>query len=121
MASMHTDYPFTDLPSIDDDVVSPLKELLGDAFMPLVGDFTDDFPIKFAALKQASLSNDTESIFKISHTLKSSSGSFGFMKLYKRLEHLELQARQDAIANLQEQIDLLDQEFNQVLSELNGN
>ena len=120
MTSMQAEYPFTDTPSIDEEIVSPLKELLGDAFASLVGDFTSDFPTKFLALKEASISNDTDSIYKISHTLKSSSGSFGFMKLYKRLEHLELQARENNIINLPEQIDLLDQEFNQVVDLLNG-
>lgn len=116
---MSSEYPFSDLPTIDEAVATPLKDLLGDSYFELVGDFTDDFPVKFSALKSATDSDDIESIFRISHTLKSSSGSFGFTKLYKRLEHLELQARKNEIANISEQIKLLQEEFDLVLSRLN--
>ena len=116
---MSSEYPFTDLPTIDDSVANPLKELLGDSYLELVNDFTSDFPIKFKALQIAANENDVDSIFKLSHTLKSSSGSFGFTRLYKRLEYLELQARTDEISDLTQQIDLIEQEFTIVLSMLN--
>ena len=116
---MSNEYPFSDLPTIDDAVASPLRELLGDSFFELVSDFTNDFPEKFNAIKTATNENDIESIFNIAHTLKSSSGSFGFTKLFKRLEYLELQARKNEIVNLNEQIDGLEQEFNEVVLMLN--
>jgi len=111
-------YPFSDLPTIEDAVATPLKDLLGEHYYELVNDFTSNFPVKFNELKSANNSNDVESIFTISHTLKSSSGSFGFTKLFKRLEHLEHQARNNQIVNIDEQIELLDQEFNTILSSL---
>jgi len=117
---MSNEYPFTDLPTIDDTVATPLRDLLGDSFSELVSDFTSDFPVKFTAIKSATNDDDVESIFKIAHTLKSSSGSFGFTKLFKLLEHLELQARRNEIVDLNDQINLLEQEFNCVVSELNN-
>ena len=113
---MSSDYLFTELPSIDDAVASPLKELLGDSYLELVNDFTSDFPVKFDALKTATMTNDVDSIFKIAHTLKSSSGSFGFTKLYKKLEYLEQQARKNEITDLNEQVTLIQEEFEIVLS-----
>ncbi len=115
---MNDEYPFTDLPTIDEAIATPLKDLLGDSYFELVNDFTSDFPVKFDALKIASNGSDVDSIFRISHTLKSSSGSFGFTKLYRQLEHLELQARKNEITALNEQIDLLQQEFNIVVTSL---
>ncbi len=116
---MSSEYPFTDLPTIDDSVADPLKELLGDSYLELVSDFTADFPVKFSALKTSADNNDADSIFKLSHTLKSSSGSFGFIRLYKRLEHLELQSRKNEISNLTQQIVLIEQEFTILVSQLN--
>lgn len=115
---MNSQYPFTDLPTIDETVSTPLRNLLGDNYFELVGDFTTDFPTKFKELKKAADNNDIDTIFKVSHTVKSSSGSFGFTRLYKRLEHLELQARNDEISYLSEQIEFIDQEFNSVLVQL---
>jgi len=115
---MTSKYPFTELPTIDDTIAKPLKKLLGDDFFDLVNDFFTDFPSKFSDLKAARTSNDVDSIFRISHTLKSSSGSFGFTRLYKCLEHLEVQARNNNIIDPDNQIKLLEQEFGIVVSTL---
>jgi len=114
---MSSEYPFTDVPTIDETVANPLKELLGDSFYELVNDFLTDFPVKFKSLLSAQDGNDVDTIFKIAHTLKSSSGSFGFIRLYKQLEHLELQARKDNLIKPDEQLTFIEQEFNKVVSE----
>jgi len=117
---MTEQYPFTDLPSLDENIMQPLKELLGDAFDKLVTDYLTSFPDKLAELKLAAQSDDVKTLLQISHTLKSSSGSFGFIRLYKRLEHLEYQARNNDIANSTGQVSLIDQEFNDILNHLDN-
>jgi len=112
---MSNDFLFTDTPTIDNDVADPLKKLLGDSYLELVGDFTSDFPVKFKNLQLAANQDDVDSLFKISHTLKSSSGSFGFTRLYKRLEFLELQARKNQLTNPIEQVKLIKKAFDEVL------
>ena len=116
---MNEQYPFTGLPSFDDDVVRPLKELLGDNFTELVDDFISNFPPKLDELKTASNTDDVKSIMQIAHTLKSSSGSFGFIRLFKRLEHLEQQARKNNLVNHADQVKLIDEEFQCVLEIIN--
>ncbi|MCK4744102.1 MAG: Hpt domain-containing protein [Sulfuriflexus sp.] len=118
---MSEEYPFTGLPSIDGEVVRPLKELLGDSFAELVNDFISSFPPKLNELKTASNTNDISSMMQISHTLKSSSGSFGFTRLFKRLEHLELQARKNNIVDHPNQVKLINEEFQSVIKEMNKN
>ena len=118
---MSEQYPFTGLPSLDDEVVRPLKELLGEHFAELVNDFILSFPPKLDELKTASNIDDINSMLQISHTLKSSSGSFGFTRLFKRLEHLELQARKNNLVNHAEQVRLIDEEFQCVLEKMNKN
>lgn len=117
---MSEQYPYTNLPSLDEDVVRPLKELLGDSFPELIDDFLTSFPHKLKDLKAASRCDNVDAILQISHTLKSSSGSFGFVRLFKRLEHLELQARKDTIENQSDQVELIDQEFKYILSQLDN-
>lgn len=113
--------PFIGLPSIDKDVMQPLKDLLGDNFNELVNDFLDGFPSKFSDLKTASNSTDINGIMQISHTLKSSSGSFGFTCLFKRLEQLELQARNNHVINHLNQVKLIEKEFKNVLKLMERN
>jgi len=115
---MSEQYPFTGQPSIDDDVVRPLKELLGDSFNELINDFLDSFPLKLKGLQTASNSDNVAEILQISHTLKSSSGSFGFTRLFKRLEHLELQARNNHLVEHEKQVDLIDEEFKYILQQM---
>jgi len=111
---MTEQYPFTGLPSIDKDVMQPLKELLGDNFYELMDEFFDNFPRTFATLKTASSNVDANEIMQVAHTLKSSSGSFGFTCLFKYLEHLELQARKEHIINFANQVELIETEFNKI-------
>ena len=118
---MSEQYPFTGLPSLDDEVVRPLKELLGDNFTELINDFISSFPPKLDELKTASNTDDVNSMMQISHTLKSSSGSFGFIRLFKRLEHLELQARKNDLVNHADQVKLIDEEFQCVLEKMDIN
>lgn len=108
---MSEQYPFTGLPSLDEEVVRPLKELLGDSFNELINDFIDSFPAKLEQLKTASSTDNVDQMLQISHTLKSSSGSFGFTRLFKRLEHLEFQARNKNLVDHASQVDLIDEEF----------
>jgi len=118
---MSEQYPFNGLPSLDDEVVRPLKELLGDHFAELVNDFISSFPPQLDKLKTASNTNDADSMMQISHNLKSSSGSFGFIRLFKRLEHLEQQARKNNLVNHADQVKLIDEEFQCVFEKMNTN
>ena len=118
---MSEQYPFTGLPSLDDEVVRPLKELLGDNFAELVEHFISSFPPQLDELKTASNTGDVNSMMQISHNLKSSSGSFGFIRLFKRLEHLELQARKNDLIDHADQVKLIDEAFQCVLEKMNTN
>ena len=116
---MSEQYPFNGLPSLDDEVVRPLKELLGEHFSELANDFISSFPPQLEKLKAASNTDDADSMMQISHNLKSSSGSFGFIRLFKRLEYLELQARKNNLVNHADQVKLIDEEFQRVLTKMN--
>jgi len=115
---MSNDFLFSDVPTIDNGVADPLKKLLGDSYLALVSDFTSEFPVKFKNLQLAATQDDIDSLCKISHTLKSSSGSFGFTRLYKRLEFLELQARKKELTNPIEQVKLIEKAFDEVLLQI---
>ena len=118
---MNEQYPFTSLPSLDDEVVRPLKELLGEHFAELINDFISSFPPQLDELKTASNTDDVKTMMQISHTLKSSSGSFGFIRLFKRLEYLELQARKNSLVDHADQVKLIDEAFQCVLEKINKN
>jgi len=114
---MAEQYPFSNLPSVDEEAVKPLKDMLGDSYPALINDYLSSSPTKIQELKKAINDNDTNEVLHIAHTLKSSSGNFGFIRLFKRLEYLELQARKNHIDNPIAQYDLIDQEFNHILNQ----
>lgn len=110
-------YPFIGLPSIDEEVSRPLKDLLGDNYTDLINDYFSSFPDKLQDLKVAAQSDDVNSILQISHTLKSSTGSFGFIRLFKQLEYIEHQAREENLVDHINQVELIEKEFQSILSQ----
>ncbi len=74
----------------------PYRSLLGDDpdIRPLIRRFVDALPDRIRAMEAAILSGDLVTLGRLAHTLKGSSGSYGFPQLAGAAAELELALRQ---------------------------
>ncbi len=99
--------------SIDNAKLDELRKILEDeGLQELITDFFEICNSDIQDLKQASLTDATEEIFRISHGLKSSSGNLGFIKMSELCCNLEKQARNKVITNVDLQTQAIIEEFN---------
>jgi HPt (histidine-containing phosphotransfer) domain-containing protein len=99
--------------SIDKAKLDELREILEDeGLQELIADFFELCNSDIQNLKQASLADVTEDIFRISHGLKSSSGNLGFVKMSELCRNLETQARTKELTDAELQTQSIIDEFN---------
>ncbi len=76
--------------------------------------FLKDTPDKLAALRQSFARGDTASLFRVAHTLKSSSAQLGAMNLSALCRELEMMEKDGSLEGVEEMIFYLTREFERV-------
>ncbi|MBI5140903.1 MAG: Hpt domain-containing protein [Nitrospirae bacterium] len=110
-------HPHSGIPVIDDSYLNEIAELQQDKEPNLVGHiigiFLENTPVSLQNLRHAFVRGNMESVRKIAHCLKSSSGNIGAMSMShasKSLEQLEPYSNEDAarlIVRIESEFDLV--------------
>lgn len=79
--------------AVDAAAFAEMKELMGDALNDVITLFLQSLPEQLSAIEDAIDNNDAESLFNVSHKLKSSCGSIGAFGLAKKAETVEIIGR----------------------------
>ncbi len=87
------------------------QEIMGDMASQLITMFLEDVPEKMTLLQHASEAADVEAIYRIAHTLKSSSAQLGASHFSKMCKELETKGRAKNLQGVQSLIHELDEEF----------
>ena len=107
-------------PAMDANAFAEMKELMGDTFKEVVSLCAQSLPEQLSNIERAIKDQNAETLFSISHKMKSSCGSIGAFGLAEKAEAIELISR-DGSTDIPEQTlsDLHDAAAN-VLSILNA-
>ena len=81
------------IPSIDQEKVDELRDIIEEGLDELIDDFLDHTPAELRKIQQAIEDNDQDQIYRLTHTLKSSSGNIGMALLSDYCKTMEYQAR----------------------------
>lgn len=107
-------------PALDVNAFAEMKELMGDTFKDLVSLCLQSLPEQLTDIESAITNQNAETLFTVSHKMKSSSGSIGAFGLAEKAEAIEIISR-DGSADIPEQtISDLRDATGQVLSILNA-
>ena len=110
--------------AMDASAFTEMKELMGDTFKDILSLCIETLPDQLNAIEDAIDNNNAESLFNISHKMKSSSGSIGAFGLAEKAEVIELIGRDGSTQVPDLAINELRDATEQVLSiiseELNG-
>ena len=79
--------------AMDASAFSEMKEMMGDTFKEVLLLCIETLPEQLSAIENAIETRDAESLFNISHKMKSSSGSIGAFGLAEKAEVIELIGR----------------------------
>lgn len=95
---------------------SEMKELMGDTFKEVLTLCIETLPEQLSAIEDAIENKNAESLFNISHKMKSSSGSIGAFGLAEKAEAIELIGREGSTQVPEQAISDLRDATRQVLS-----
>jgi CheY-like chemotaxis protein len=90
---------------------SHFLDMMGDMAQELIAIFLKDTPDKLATMQQAIADNDPNALFRVAHTLKSSSGSIGALHFSALCKHLEQQGRSGNMDGAEEIVAQMEGEF----------
>jgi HPt (histidine-containing phosphotransfer) domain-containing protein len=99
---------------------SEMKELMGDTFKDVLTLCTETLPEQLGAIEDAIQAKNAESLFNISHKMKSSCGSIGAFGLAEKAEVIELIGRDGSTQVSNQAITDLRDATEQVLSIINA-
>lgn len=105
---------------IDTNVITSLKEIMGDTFDLLLSTFIGDTGKLVHSLTDLQQQNDIEVFTRNAHSIKSSSANVGALHLSAIAAELEEQGKTGDITNTADQISKLISEFDEACSELNS-
>ena len=97
--------------TLDPEVIEALREDLEEVFPEFVRSFLEDVPRWLENLEKAISEGDSETLFQISHSLKSSSGYMGALALRDGATRLERIGRSGNTEGAAEVFDLMADEF----------
>ena len=106
--------------AMDAAAFSEMKELMGDTFKDVLALCTETLPEQLDAIENAIQTKNAESLFDISHKMKSSSGSIGAFGLAEKAEIIELVGRDGSTQVSDQAITDLRDATKQVLSIINA-
>ena len=101
-------------PTLDEEVIGDLRDLMEDEFGDLIQNFIDDTDIRISQISEAIDKTNTDDMKKAAHALKSSSGNIGAMKLSRFAEEIERLGFEESIGNALDLIDQARKEYSEV-------
>ncbi|MBO8093355.1 MAG: Hpt domain-containing protein, partial [Prosthecochloris sp.] len=103
---------------INDDTIESLRETGGDELLEqLIGIYLEDTKKIIDGIIKASTDGDTESINRLSHTLKGSSGSVGAQKMHILATHLNQLAKSTHNNDYSDWISTMQETFSETMKE----
>jgi len=105
--------------AMDAAAFSEMKELMGDALNDVITLCLQSLPEQLSAIEEAINKNNAESLFSVSHKMKSACGSIGAFGLAERVEAIEVIGRGGSTQVSDQAIDELRDATRQVISFLN--
>lgn len=84
------------VPILDENIVMELRDLMEEEFNDLMDTYLRDLPNHLARIQDARSAGDSESIWRIAHTLKAASGSIGALRIAELCRQLEMAGRDQA-------------------------
>jgi HPt (histidine-containing phosphotransfer) domain-containing protein len=108
------------VPSIAQTRIDELRALLGDDVKLLIDEFFSVSDPEIEQLGKAIKEENTESIYKLCHSLKSSSGNLGFLRLHEQCKQLELQARTNQAIDADKQFTSIMTEYESLKEQLSS-
>jgi|GEM_PF-4418598 len=106
--------------TVDAEVLTQLRELLGERYEKTVRVFITDTTERINALRDANSQGDREILVRQAHTIKGSGSNFGANELSERCYNLQHQADTLNATEAQQMIEDIAQEFERVKVELVG-
>jgi len=103
------------LPTLDNNVLNTLREVMGEDFEELIPAFMDSSKEILEQLNQAYQQQDLEVFQRNAHSLKSSSANMGALNLSEMAKTLELNAKQGELPDSEEILSSLSNEYDQVM------
>ena len=108
--------------SIDPSALGQYREIMGDEANAFIVDLIDTYIVNsgelMAAIDSSFTSNDIVIFTRSAHTLKSNSAIFGAQTLSAFCQELEQAGKNGDLTDLQPKLDVLRNEYKQVLEEL---
>ncbi len=89
-------------PAMDAAAFSEMKELMGESFAEVIAMCLQNLPEQLSKIETAIQDQDADTLFKTSHTMKSSCSSIGAFGLAEKLEVIELISRKGTMQGTDE-------------------
>lgn len=103
---------------LDPDMILSLKDILGDNFNSLIGQFQEDGQRRIDALGPAVRNKDFDTINKQAHGLKGSARNLGANALAEHCDVLEIAGRNEVDEKLETSLAAVEQSFAAAMAEL---
>jgi hypothetical protein len=105
-------------PALDEEQFAVLFSLMGESFGGFVAVFTEDTPVRLAALGAAAANHDREQLKQLAHLLKGSTANASAMTLSSLCARLETLVRDGSPEQIDEQIACIEAEYQRVAAAL---
>ncbi len=106
-------------PAVDANAFAEMKELMGDDFKDIVSMCLQSLPEQLSQIEKAIKIQNVDTLFTISHKMKSSCGSIGAFGLAERAEAIEIISRNGSTQIPEQTLNDLRDATEQVISLLN--
>ncbi len=106
--------------AMDTGAFSEMKEMMGETFNDVISLCLQSLPEQLNNIETAIKNNDAESLFNISHKMKSTCGSIGAFGLAEKAQVVEIIGRQGSTDVSQQILDELHDSTDQVVNILNA-
>jgi len=106
--------------SMDASAFSEMKELMGDTFKDVISLCLQSLPQQLEEIEQAIAKGNAESLFNVSHKMKSACGSIGAFGLAEQAERIEIIGRNGSVDVSEQILEDFRAAIDQVISILNA-
>lgn len=106
--------------AMDAAAFTEMKELMGESFNEVISMCLQSLPAQLAEIESAIKENNVDTLFSISHKMKSSCGSIGAFGLAERAQAIELISREGSTDIPAQLVDDLRESTNQVVTILSA-
>jgi CheY-like chemotaxis protein/HPt (histidine-containing phosphotransfer) domain-containing protein len=103
---------------LDSKILNDLRKLAGDRFASLIDSFERDIKKNLPALRDAIKQNDVEAVVIAAHTIKGAGMNMAAVRFSDCCKTLEMQARENNIIDVQNQVKCIEDEYQRVIREL---